>query len=90
MTPRVAPRASASGTDPSSNDAGRDAAGDGAGDAAPRALVPEAYERLRRLIVSGQLAPGMRLVEVELAERLGMSRTPVRTALFLLHQQGYV
>lgn len=55
-----------------------------------RELVAEAYERLRRLIVEGQLAPGTRLVEVELAQRLGMSRTPVRTALFLLHQEGYV
>lgn len=55
-----------------------------------RELVPEAYDRLRQLIVQGQLAPGTRLVEVELAQRLEMSRTPVRTALFLLHQEGYV
>jgi DNA-binding GntR family transcriptional regulator len=55
-----------------------------------RELVAEAYERLRRLVVEGQLAPGTRLVEVELAQRLEMSRTPVRTALFLLHQEGYV
>ena len=63
----------------------------GEADIAPRReLVAEAYERLRRLIVQGQLAPGTRLVEVELAQRLEMSRTPVRTALFLLHQEGYV
>lgn len=55
-----------------------------------RELVAEAYERLRRLIVEGRLGPGMRLVEVELAQRLGMSRTPVRTALYLLHQEGYL
>jgi DNA-binding GntR family transcriptional regulator len=53
-------------------------------------MVAEAYDRLRRLIVQGQFAPGMRLVEAEMAERLGMSRTPVRTALYLLHQEGYV
>jgi DNA-binding GntR family transcriptional regulator len=52
--------------------------------------VAEAYERLRDLIVQGQLGPGMRLVETELSERLGMSRTPLRTALYLLAQEGYV
>ena len=55
-----------------------------------REFVNEAYERLRDLIVQGQLAPGMRLVETELAIRFGMSRTPLRTALYLLHQEGYV
>jgi len=55
-----------------------------------RELVAEAYEQLRRLIVEGRLGPGVRLIEVELAQRLGMSRTPVRTALYLLHQEGYV
>jgi DNA-binding GntR family transcriptional regulator len=55
-----------------------------------REFVNEAYERLRDLIVQGQLGPGMRLVETELAVRFGMSRTPLRTALYLLHQEGYV
>jgi DNA-binding GntR family transcriptional regulator len=55
-----------------------------------RELVTHAYERLRHLIVQGDLAPGMRLIEAELAERFGMSRTPVRTALYMLHQEGYV
>lgn len=55
-----------------------------------RELVAEAYNRLRQLIVQGQLGPGTRLVEVDLAQRLAMSRTPVRTALYLLHQEGYV
>jgi len=59
--------------------------------AAPRReFVAEAYERLRDLIVRGQLGPGMRLSETELAERFGMSRTPVRTAMYLLNQEGYV
>jgi DNA-binding GntR family transcriptional regulator len=53
-------------------------------------FVAEAYERLRRLIVHGQLGPGTRLIETELAEQFGMSRTPVRTALYLLHKEGYV
>ena len=60
-------------------------------DSAPhREFVAEAYGKLRDLIVQGQLGPGVRLIETELSERLGMSRTPLRTALYLLHQEGYV
>lgn len=50
----------------------------------------EAYGRLRELIVRGRLAPGTRLVEAELAQRLGVSRTPIRSALVKLRQEGYV
>ncbi len=53
-------------------------------------LIAETYQRLRGLIVEGHLGPGARLVEAELAARFGVSRTPVRTALYLLHQEGYV
>jgi len=45
---------------------------------------------LRDLILHGGLAPGVRLGEVELAERLGVSRTPVREALSRLAAQGLV
>jgi DNA-binding GntR family transcriptional regulator len=55
-----------------------------------REFVAEAYGRLRDLIVQGKLGPGVRLIETELSDRLGMSRTPLRTALYLLHQEGYV
>lgn len=48
------------------------------------------YERLRELIVRGQLAPGARLVEQDIATRLGTSRTPVRSALQRLQQERYV
>lgn len=48
------------------------------------------YEWLRALIVRGQLAPGARLVEREIASRLGTSRTPVRAALHRLQQERYV
>lgn len=47
------------------------------------------YHELRELIVSGQLAPGTRLVETIAARRLGVSRTPVRSALHRLQQEGY-
>ena len=52
---------------------------------AERALVT-----LRDLIMGGQLTPGARLGEVELAERLGVSRTPVREALSRLAAEGLV
>jgi DNA-binding GntR family transcriptional regulator len=46
--------------------------------------------RLRALIVEGRLAPGARLTERELAERLAVSRTPLREALKLLTAEGLV
>lgn len=48
------------------------------------------YRKLRRLIVQGNLAPGSRLSERELAERLDVSRTPVRSAIQRLRQEGYI
>jgi DNA-binding GntR family transcriptional regulator len=50
----------------------------------------KAYDALRDLIVRGQLAPGARLVETDLAERLKVSRTPVREALRRLEHEGYI
>ncbi|MGH7562096.1 MAG: GntR family transcriptional regulator [Gemmatimonadales bacterium] len=50
----------------------------------------EVYDQLRRMIVHGRLAPGSRLVETDLATRLGVSRTPVRGALQRLEQEGYI
>ena len=47
-------------------------------------------EELRRLILSGELAPGTHLRQVELAERFNVSTTPVREALGLLARQGLV
>jgi len=48
------------------------------------------FAELRDLIVSGQLAPGSRIVEHEVAARFGVSRTPVRTALTRLQREGYL
>lgn len=42
------------------------------------------------MIVHGRLSPGMWIVEADLAQRLGMSRTPVRGALHWLQREGYV
>ena len=52
--------------------------------------VSQAYMRLRDLIISGRLAPGTRIIETDVATRLGVSRTPVRSALQRLQQERYV
>src|SRR6185503_8772604 len=58
---------------------------------APHGSRPDqVYARLRDLIVQGSLAPGSRIVETEIAQRLGVSRTPVREALQRLQQEGFV
>lgn len=46
--------------------------------------------QLRDLVLRGEFAPGGRLAEQQLAERLGASRTPVRAALVTLEQEGLV
>jgi len=56
----------------------------------PPTVVDAAYERIRALVLSGDLAPGTRLGQVDLAERLGISRTPVREALRRLSGESLV
>lgn len=56
--------------------------------AGPQGLM--AYHRLLEDIRSGQLLPGMRLRETELADQLGLSRTPIREAIRLLEADGLV
>ena len=46
--------------------------------------------QLRDLILRGTFEPGQRLAEQQLAERLGASRTPVRSALVTLEQEGLI
>ncbi|WP_019585062.1 GntR family transcriptional regulator [Deinococcus apachensis] len=46
------------------------------------------YGHLRRAVLEGEIAPGERLAEVELGERLGVSRTPIREAIMRLTQEG--
>lgn len=52
--------------------------------------VQRAFHELRELIVRGNLPPGAWIIESEIAERLGLSRTPIRGALQWLHREGYV
>lgn len=49
-----------------------------------------AYSRLKRLILDGTLPAGAQMLEQEAAERLDMSRTPVREAMVRLRQDGMV
>lgn len=56
----------------------------------PDSLTARAYEALRHDVEAGDLASGEPLYEVHLAERLGMSRTPVREALKLLARDGFL
>ncbi|KQX94857.1 GntR family transcriptional regulator [Variovorax sp. Root473] len=53
-------------------------------------LTPRAYSQLREEIVQGLLQQGEALYEIHLAERLGMSRTPIREAMKLLTRDGYL
>lgn len=49
-----------------------------------------AFQEIRELIVHGRMSPGTWIVEADLAERLNMSRTPVRGAIHWLQREGYV
>lgn len=53
-----------------------------------RTLAQDVTETLRDWILHGQLQPGERLEEIPLAEKLGVSRTPVRAALGTLANEG--
>lgn len=53
-------------------------------------VVGLAYEQIRAMILTGAIEPGERLGQVELAETLGISRTPVREALRRLAGEGLV
>jgi len=53
-----------------------------------RGVESPVAQRIRELIVDGTLAPGTRVAEAALAERLGVSRTPVRNALPALASEG--
>jgi DNA-binding GntR family transcriptional regulator len=55
-----------------------------------RALYQDVAERVRQLIYSGELAPGAWIDERALVVRFGISRTPLREALKVLHSEGLV
>ena len=43
-----------------------------------RGVITQVYERLRQKILDGTIAPGTVLSQVQLAQQLGVSRTPLR------------
>jgi len=53
-------------------------------------LNDRAYVEIKNKIIGGELAPGTRLVDSQLAERYGISRTPVRDAIRKLAEEGLV
>ena len=55
-----------------------------------RPLRVDVHSRIRDAIVTGSLAPGTQIKDVELAAELGVSRTPVREALLRLAESGLV
>jgi len=57
---------------------------------ADRSLAEIAYEKLKARIFDFELLPGDRFTESEIAERLSMSRTPARDALYRLEREGYL
>ena len=64
--------------------------GVGAISTARRARGSDVLNRLRDMAIAYELKPGERLSEIELAERLGVSRTPVREALARLVTDGFL
>jgi DNA-binding GntR family transcriptional regulator len=57
----------------------------------PRAnLAAQTYAQLKEMIHDFQLLPGDRFSENEMGTRLGVSRTPVREALFRLRNEGFL
>jgi DNA-binding GntR family transcriptional regulator len=56
----------------------------------PRTTSEHALEGLRQAILSGELRPGQRIIQEEVAQALGVSVAPVREALRTLEQEGQV
>lgn len=55
-----------------------------------RSRADEVYQQLKRDVSEFKLVPGDRFTETEVSQRLGVSRTPVRQALFRMQQEGFV
>ncbi|HEY9771724.1 MAG TPA: GntR family transcriptional regulator [Coleofasciculaceae cyanobacterium] len=52
-----------------------------------QSLREQVYQALRKIILTGDLASGDRIVETKLAKRLNVSRTPIREAIGQLHRE---
>jgi DNA-binding GntR family transcriptional regulator len=56
----------------------------------PNSISDQIYERLKKQILHGEIEPGERLMQNQVAENLRASRTPVREAFRRLEQDGLV
>jgi DNA-binding GntR family transcriptional regulator len=56
----------------------------------PSSISSELYSDILERIIGGELAPGQRLVEEDLARKYGVSRTPIRDTLLALRKDGLV
>ncbi|MDQ0338099.1 DNA-binding GntR family transcriptional regulator [Caldalkalibacillus uzonensis] len=54
----------------------------------PKTVTDAVYEQIKSDIIAGVYRPGQRLMETELAQKLQVSRTPVRDAMIRLEQEG--
>ncbi len=59
-------------------------------DTLTRSRSEDVYAQLKQDIADFKLVPGDRFTEMELCDRIGVSRTPIRQALYRLQQEGYV
>ena len=55
-----------------------------------RSLTQMAYRKIKEMMLNYEIIPGQRLVFVDLAKRIGVSRTPVNNALSNLANEGYL
>lgn len=55
-----------------------------------KSVTEKTYEALKEAIITGRFVPGQALVTEVIANELGVSRTPVRDALLMLKQEGFV
>ena len=55
-----------------------------------RTLREQVYDTMKKQILTGEIQPGARLMEIDLSEKLGVSRTPIREAIRKLEEEGLV
>jgi len=76
--------------EPTTDAPASEASGFALGKLQPRTLVHQVIDALVAAAAEGLILPGDRIVEVDIAQRLGVSRVPVREALRVLESQGVV
>jgi len=76
--------------DGATGDASNEASSGGNSTRPANVAMRDVHNRLRRLILDGELAPGTEVSQTELSQRLNCSRTPLREALRLLEREGLV